>query len=360
MPESTKWDARRARIALSYSCGFLCREFVTVDWQSTQSDSSRREERVRQGRGRRRCARFADAAWRLAALDEMNLDLGCLIDPQHAVIVEVALLYPTLVDVDFAVERGGQSEHQPALQLGDDGVGIHDDSAVDRRHDACQADFALLIDLRLHDGRDEAPESSRKGNTAAGAGCSRVAPAGLLGGQFQDRLKSGCLLEMRVPKRDRIHVGFLRQFVHETFDGEDVVVGSHPAPEARRYGRWLVSDVLDSKIGNVVGDVRAAIDRVDVDAFLERGRQPTGDNGGACDSMFPADDASVGNARRQSINIHWAINVVLNVFLSRPHDLDWPIDSFGDQHGFLDAVGFEPTPEASADQMIVNGHFIER
>src|SRR5258707_8785417 len=76
MPESTKWDVRRVRIELSYSCRFLCREFVSVDWQSTQSDSRRREERVRQCRGRRRCARFADAAWSLAALDEMNLDLG--------------------------------------------------------------------------------------------------------------------------------------------------------------------------------------------------------------------------------------------------------------------------------------------
>src|ERR1700676_1505606 len=101
MPESTKWGVRRVRIGLSYSCGFLRRELMTVDWQSTQSDSRRCEECVRQCRGRRRCARFADAAWSLAALDEMNLDLGRLIDPQHAVIVEVALSYPTLVDVDF-------------------------------------------------------------------------------------------------------------------------------------------------------------------------------------------------------------------------------------------------------------------
>ena len=47
---------------------------------------------IDQRRRSRGAARFADAAGRLAALDDVHIDHGRLVDPHHAIVVEIGLL----------------------------------------------------------------------------------------------------------------------------------------------------------------------------------------------------------------------------------------------------------------------------
>ena len=117
---------------------FFPRDQGAVDRQPPQRDAGRGIDRVAQRRRSRGDAGLADAAGRLAALDDVNLDLRRLVDAQHAVVVEVGLLDAALVDGDLAIERGGQAEDQPALELRHDGIGIDGDAGIDRAGDAAQ------------------------------------------------------------------------------------------------------------------------------------------------------------------------------------------------------------------------------
>src|SRR5882672_1996071 len=100
------------------SCLPPSRQDVAIDRKFAQPYSGGRGDRVANSRRRRGGARFADAARQLVIPDQMNLDGRSLVDPEHAVIVEIALLYAALFDRDFTIERRRQPEDQPALQLG--------------------------------------------------------------------------------------------------------------------------------------------------------------------------------------------------------------------------------------------------
>ena len=54
------------------------------------------------------------------------------------------------------------------------------------------------------------------------------------------------------------------------------------------------------------------------------------------------------------------VHVVLDVFLTRPHDLHGTIDMLGDLDGADRAVGLQPPAEAAADQMIVDDDLLRR
>src|SRR5882672_4664730 len=85
------------------------------DRQLPNAFARERENGVADRRPDRWRARFADAARRVAARHDVHLDDGHLVHAQHLVIVEVALLHAALVDRDLALERGGQSVHDPTL-----------------------------------------------------------------------------------------------------------------------------------------------------------------------------------------------------------------------------------------------------
>ena len=51
---------------------------------------------------------------------------------------------------------------------------------------------------------------------------------------------------------------------------------------------------------------------------------------------------------------------MLDVLLASPHDLQRAIDLLCDANGRDHHVGLEPAPEATADQMVVHGHFLDR
>ena len=64
--------------------------------------------------------------------------------------------------------------------------------------------------------------------------------------------------------------------------------------------------------------------------------------------------------RRNAVEPIGPVHVVLDVFLTGPHDLHGTIDMFGDLDGADRAVGLQPPAEAAADQMIVDDDLLER
>jgi hypothetical protein len=168
------------------------------------------------------------------------------------------------------------------------------------------------------------------------------------------------LAEHLAAEGDRVLARLFRQLVDKAFDGEDVVVRADPAPEARRHGRRLLTHVFHAEIGNIVGNVGGAIDGVDIDPPLERGRQPARDHRRARDTMLPADDPAIRQARPEAVAIDRPIEAVLDVLFAAPHDLNRSVDVLGDAHGTLDAVNLQPAAEAAAEQVIVDGDLVER
>ena len=205
-------------------------------------------------------AGLADAAGRLAALDDVNVDLRRLIDAQHAVVVEVGLLDAPLVDGDLAVERGGQAEDQPAFELRHDGIGIDGDAGIDRGGDAAQMHLALFVDFGFHHGRDEAAERRLHADAAPDARRQRLAPIGFLRHEIERGQQARVFSKHAAAEVDRILARLARQLVHEAFDGEHIVVGTDAAPEPGRHRRRFGPDIFDMEIGNVVGHVDGAID----------------------------------------------------------------------------------------------------
>jgi len=57
---------------------------------------------------------------------------------------------------------------------------------------------------------------------------------------------------------------------------------------------------------------------------------------------------------RQPIEIVRPIHIVLNVFLAAPDYLHRTVDVLGDLDGENRSIGFQPSAEATANQMIVN------
>ena len=105
----------------------------------------------------------------------MHFDVRDLINAQHAVVVEIRLLDPSLVDADLAIKRGGKPEDQPALQLRHDRIRIDRNAGVDRRGHAAQVDLALLVNICFDDRGDETAERRLDADTAANAlrqGCA--------------------------------------------------------------------------------------------------------------------------------------------------------------------------------------------
>ena len=51
---------------------------------------------------------------------------------------------------------------------------------------------------------------------------------------------------------------------------------------------------------------------------------------------------------------------MLDILLARPHHLDGPVHLLGDANGLDHHVGLETAAEATADDLVVHDHFVER
>src|SRR4029077_16055225 len=306
--------------------------------------------RIAQRRRASRRTGLADAAGIFAALDDVNVDPGYFIDAQHAIIVEVRLPHTAALDRNFAPQSRGQAEDQAALQLRGDGVGIDRNPSVDYGGHPAQMPFAIFVNFGLDHGGDETAERRLRADTAAGPRRQRLTPAGFFRDELQRRLQPGRLVEHADTERDRIGHGPCLQFVHEAFGGKDIIVWPDPAPKSGRHRRRLGADIFNLEIRNVVGIVDRAIDRVDVDPVNKYRWRPARHNRRARYAIFPCGNLASRQGCGNHVAIDRPINVVLNVSFARQADFPRPVDLLADAHGGRHHVGFEPTPEASAEE----------
>src|SRR4029079_4013740 len=87
---------------------------------------------------------LADAARRFAGLHEMDFDDRRFVDPQHAIVVEIALLDAAALEGNFAPQGCAQAKNNAAFDLRNDRVGIDHLAAIDGADDAPDFDLAFL------------------------------------------------------------------------------------------------------------------------------------------------------------------------------------------------------------------------
>src|SRR5262245_7614829 len=96
MAARTRMTVRRMGLRL------LDRNGGAVDRQAAQWHPGCRIDRVAQSGRACGCTCLTNAAGMLSALDHVDVDRRCLIDPQHSVVVEIRLLHATFLDRDLA------------------------------------------------------------------------------------------------------------------------------------------------------------------------------------------------------------------------------------------------------------------
>ena len=210
------------------------RKKTSIDRHSAQRDPGCGVDRVSQRWDRGRRAGFTDTAGRLATPDEMHIDGRDLMDSQHPVVVEVRLLNPPLVERDLSMNRGGETEYQAALKLGNDGIGIDRQPAVDDGRDASQTYLTHIIDLALDNGRDETGEGGLRADTTATSCRKRCSPARFLFRPLEHALQTRSPIEVSMTKFDGIPARLTSELIHEALDGEHTVVRPDSAPEPAR------------------------------------------------------------------------------------------------------------------------------
>src|SRR5712691_6248613 len=107
----------------------------SIDRQLSQTLAGCRKDRVGHcGNDGRGPGLSHPARW-LETLDDVDLDRRRLIHAQDLVGIEVGLLDTAVFESDLAIERRRDAEHDCALDLRPDGIGIDDGAAIDRTDD---------------------------------------------------------------------------------------------------------------------------------------------------------------------------------------------------------------------------------
>src|ERR1041385_226579 len=125
---------------------------------------------------------------------------------------------------------------------------------------------------------------------------------------------------------------------------------------------WLlVAHVRDPDVRDVVEQLHRPVQRISIEAVLERGRCPAGENGDAYDPVVPGDQFAAGiEAGGDPVEVVGAIDIMLNIFLAGPDDLDWALDLLGDTDGLGDVVMLQAPAESPTHPEVVETDFLER
>src|SRR6185312_7196964 len=127
--------------------------------------------------------------------------------------------------------------------------------------------------------------------------------------------------------------------IDEGLDHEAIVGDSNASPPAGVHDRLLVAHVFDPDVRDVVEQLHRPVQRISIEPVLERGRCPAGENGDAYDPVVPGGQLAARiEAGGDPVVVVGAIDVVLNIFLARPDDLDWALDLLSDTDGLSDVV----------------------
>ncbi len=97
----------------------------------------------------------------------MNFNFRACSETNHFIIGEIRLDNRTLFDRDFAMQSGRQAEHDGALDLGLQTVGIHRHAAIDSRDDAMDGDRTVGRNVNFGDMGDNRLEGLEQGDTAS-------------------------------------------------------------------------------------------------------------------------------------------------------------------------------------------------
>src|SRR6185437_6722183 len=147
---------------------------------------------------------------------------------------------------------------------------------------------------------------------------------------------------------------------HQAFAGEDGVVGRNAAPPAHPQRPGLGFGIFDAPVGDVIGRVHCAIQRVFVHAvFYGLGTEHPRHHRTAGHAVAPGGDPAVAvDRRRHHIAISGTVHVLAHIFFTRPDHFDRAVHLLGDADRFLDHVGVEPPAKAAAQHVIVEGHLV--
>src|SRR5262245_15993408 len=157
-----------------------------VDRHLPQPFAGSGEDRISDCRNDGGSPALAHTTRRLSALNDMNLDRGRLIDAQHLVVMEIALLDAAILQRDLTMERARDPKNDRALDLRLDGVGIDDGTTIDCADDASDTNRSVLRHFDLGDLRHVGRKDELKGDATADSLREWLSPAGLFRGQRED------------------------------------------------------------------------------------------------------------------------------------------------------------------------------
>src|SRR6266850_49074 len=160
-------------------------------------------ESIRQRWGDHRRPRLADAGGFLGGRDDVHLDLRHLVHAHHRVVVEVRLLDHTVLEGNGARQRRREAIADARLHLHSDDVRVYCDAAIDRADHALDV-HPVLAARELDDLRHERIKRLMDGDPPRPVFRQRLAPARLLGGQFQYPQVARMLVQQITPQRERI------------------------------------------------------------------------------------------------------------------------------------------------------------
>src|SRR5258708_1382950 len=83
---------------------------------------------------------LADATRFLIVVDEISFKHWNFVEPQHAIVVKIALFYAATVNCDLSIQDSGDAENSATLDLGLESVGIDDKADIGGRHCPCYPD----------------------------------------------------------------------------------------------------------------------------------------------------------------------------------------------------------------------------
>ena len=115
----------------------------------------------------------------------MNFDLRHLVDPEHIVLMEVALLHAAAVDRDRPFQRRRETECDAALNLLLDAGGIHYLAAIHRADHAMDPEFPCFHGY-LRDLRRKAADIVGEGDAPPVTFRQRLAPSRLVSSEIQN------------------------------------------------------------------------------------------------------------------------------------------------------------------------------
>ena len=138
--------------------------------QGADAFAARRKDRVHKRRRDRRHPGLAHAAHVhiVAARHDIDMRLtGRVADPEHLVVVKVALLHPAVFERNLVQEANPEPHDDRSLELRADSIRIHDGTAINGDVDTRHCDVALLVDRSLDHRRHIAHKAAVDSETKA-------------------------------------------------------------------------------------------------------------------------------------------------------------------------------------------------